>query len=116
TQASLAPVAFAAAARSPSVRTVVVVDGLPADAPAAALSWEAFNAVSVPGCAAARPAGIDIDLAMLVYTWGSTGAPGGVMMAHKNLGPAASSSTTYVESDEDDVVLGVLRLSFAYGL
>jgi len=116
TQASLAPVAFAAAARSPSVRTVVVVDGLPADAPAAALSWEAFNAVSVPGCAAARPAGIDIDLAMLVYTSGSTGNPKGVMMTHKNIEHAASSITTYLESNEDDVVLSVLPLSFDYGL
>jgi long-chain acyl-CoA synthetase len=116
TQASLAAVAFAAAERSPSVRKVVVVDGLPEGAPPTAMSWEDFNAASAPGCAAARPPGVDIDLAMLVYTSGSTGNPKGVMMTHKNIEHAASSITTYLESNEDDVVLSVLPLSFDYGL
>lgn len=116
TQASLAPVALAAAARAPSVRKVVVVDGPPAGAPASAVSWEEFGRVDVPGCAAARPAGVDIDLAMLVYTSGSTGNPKGVMMTHKNIEHAATSITTYLEAREDDVVLSVLPLSFDYGL
>ena len=116
TQASLAPVAFAAAAQAPSVRAVVVVDGLPADAPAVARDYEAFTTVAAPGAAAARPAGVDIDLAMLVYTSGSTGNPKGVMMTHKNIEHAATSITTYLEAREDDVVLSVLPLSFDYGL
>src|SRR5690606_10213896 len=116
TQASLAPVAFAAAARAPSVRKVVVVDDPPAAAPDAAMSWDDFGNVAAPGCAAARPAGVDIDLAMLVYTSGSTGNPKGVMMTHKNIEHAATSITTYLEAREDDVVLSVLPLSFDYGL
>jgi amino acid adenylation domain-containing protein len=67
---------------------------------------------------AAPPAmpGIDIDLAMLVYTSGSTGFPKGVMMTHQNVVAAATSITTYLENTSDDIVLNVLPISFDYGL
>src|SRR3954471_2117659 len=42
--------------------------------------------------------GIDLDLAMIVYTSGSTGFPKGVMMTHQNVVAAATSITTYLES------------------
>ena len=54
-------------------------------------------------------AGIDIDLAMLVYTSGSTGFPKGVMMTHQNIVAAATSITTYLENTSDDVILSALR-------
>jgi long-chain acyl-CoA synthetase len=60
--------------------------------------------------------GIDLDLAMIVYTSGSTGLPKGVMMTHQNVVTAATSITTYLESAADDVVLSVLPLAFDYGL
>jgi amino acid adenylation domain-containing protein len=60
--------------------------------------------------------GIDLDLAMIVYTSGSTGFPKGVMMTHQNVVSAATSITTYLESAADDVVLSVLPLAFDYGL
>jgi len=60
--------------------------------------------------------GIDLDLAMIVYTSGSTGFPKGVMMTHQNVVTAAASITTYLESSPDDVVLSVLPLAFDYGL
>lgn len=116
TQASLAPVALAAAAQAPGVRRVVVVDESAEAEGGDVVGYDAFTTVAEPGCAAARPAGVDIDLAMLVYTSGSTGNPKGVMMTHKNIEHAASSITTYLESHEDDVVLSVLPLSFDYGL
>ena len=116
TQASLAQVAFAAAAQAPSVRLVVVVDECAEPLPAKAVSFADFSRLQSPGLAAARHAGIDIDLAMLVYTSGSTGNPKGVMMTHQNIEFAASSITTYLESRSDDVVLSVLPLSFDYGL
>jgi amino acid adenylation domain-containing protein len=62
------------------------------------------------------PQGIDLDLAMIVYTSGSTGFPKGVMMTHQNVVAAATSITTYLESRADDVVLSVLPLAFDYGL
>lgn len=63
----------------------------------------------------ARP-GIELDLAMLVYTSGSTGSPKGVMMTHQNVVAAISSITTYLENTCDDVILSVLPIAFNYGL
>jgi acyl-CoA synthetase (AMP-forming)/AMP-acid ligase II len=59
---------------------------------------------------------IDIDLASIIYTSGSTGDPKGVMLTHRNMLTAATSITTYLENTEGDVILGVLPLSFDYGL
>ncbi|MBI2816962.1 MAG: AMP-binding protein [Acidobacteria bacterium] len=60
--------------------------------------------------------GIDMDLAALVYTSGSTGGPKGVMLTHLNMVSAATSITTYLENTADDIILNVLPLSFDYGL
>ncbi len=60
--------------------------------------------------------GIELDLAMIVYTSGSTGFPKGVMMTHRNVVAAATSITTYLESTPEDVVVSVLPLAFDYGL
>ncbi len=59
---------------------------------------------------------IDIDLASLVYTSGTTGNPKGVMMTHQNMVAASTSITTYLENVEDDIILNTLPLSFDYGL
>ncbi|MDZ7619136.1 MAG: AMP-binding protein, partial [Patescibacteria group bacterium] len=61
-------------------------------------------------------ANIDVDLAALVYTSGSTGDAKGVMLTHHNMVAAATSITTYLENTPDDVILSVLPLSFDYGL
>jgi len=115
TQASLLPTALSAAARSPSVRRIVVVDGEGDGADGGPMGYAEFLASGDP---ARLPAaiGIDTDLAMLVYTSGSTGNPKGVMMTHANVRFAAESITTYLEARGDDVVLSVLPLAFDYGL
>ncbi len=59
---------------------------------------------------------IDVDLAALVYTSGSTGNPKGVMLTHLNMVSAATSITTYLENTPDDIILNVLPLAFDYGL
>ena len=59
---------------------------------------------------------IDIDLAALIYTSGSSGVPKGVMMTHLSMISAATSITTYLESTCDDIILNLLPLSFDYGL
>ncbi|MBN1908300.1 MAG: AMP-binding protein [Pirellulales bacterium] len=59
---------------------------------------------------------IEIDLAGLLYTSGSTGVPKGVMATHQNVNAAAESIITYLENTEDDVILSVLPISFGYGL
>lgn len=65
-----------------------------------------------------RPAetGTDDDLAMIIYTSGSTGNAKGVMMTHANIVAASASIAAYLENSADDVILGVLPLSFTYGL
>lgn len=59
---------------------------------------------------------IDLDLACLVYTSGSTGEPKGVMSDHSNVDFATSSIIQYLENREDDIVIDLLPLSFDYGL
>ena len=100
TEPRLAPVAAEAARGAPSVGFTLVA---PFDFPEESILEEA-------------KAGIDLDLAMIVYTSGSTGFPKGVMMTHQNVVAAATSITTYLESAADDVVLSVLPLAFDYGL
>jgi acyl-CoA synthetase (AMP-forming)/AMP-acid ligase II len=59
---------------------------------------------------------IDLDLALLLYTSGSTAAPKGVMHTHLGITSVTSSIACYLELDEHDVVAQVLPLSFGYGL
>ena len=59
---------------------------------------------------------ISLDLASLIYTSGSTGLPKGVMLTHLNMVTAATSLTTYLRNEPDDIILSPLPLSFDYGL
>jgi acyl-CoA ligase (AMP-forming) (exosortase A-associated) len=54
-------------------------------------------------------------LVAILYTSGSTGRPKGVMLSHANLWLGAVSVAHYLGLEHDDVVLGVLPLSFDYG-
>ncbi|HEV7914923.1 MAG TPA: AMP-binding protein, partial [Albitalea sp.] len=59
---------------------------------------------------------ISVDLASLVYTSGSTGLPKGVTLTHLNMVTAATSITTYLRNEPDDIILSPLPLAFDYGL
>lgn len=59
---------------------------------------------------------IDIDLASLIYTSGSSGTPKGVMLTHYNMVSAINSITQYLENNQDDIIINTLPLSFDYGL
>ena len=118
-QRSLLPVLRAVEGPLPELRHVLVIDegqgfegtGLPAPAQ----GWLDLLESGEPALPPA-PRGVDLDLAMLVYTSGSTGAPKGVMMHHANVRFAADSICTYLEVGPDEVVLCVLPLAFDYGL
>ena len=56
------------------------------------------------------------DLAMLVYTSGSTGLPKGIMLSHDNLLSGTRIVAGYLNLTERDVILSVLPFSFDYGL
>ena len=62
------------------------------------------------------PLNIDIDLASLVYTSGSSGNPKGVMLTHLNMVSAATSIIQYLENTSDDIIIDTLPLAFDYGL
>ncbi len=65
----------------------------------------------VPSCQS-----LESDLAMILYTSGSTGQPKGVMCPHVSMIAATESVNAYLRNDASDVILNVLPLSFGYGL
>ena len=56
------------------------------------------------------------DLAAILYTSGSTGAPKGVMLSHANLISGARIVRTYLGLTAQDRILSILPFSFDYGL
>ena len=116
TDASLAQT-FVPAVRASGHLSCVIVSGTQAPDPTlpGAVAWSAALDAE---CADRPPQrrNIDIDLAAIIYTSGSTGEAKGVMLTHRNMVTAATSVSTYLEMAEDDVLLGVLPLSFDYGL
>lgn len=98
----------------PSLKTIVLTSP-PAEA-------NEFNFLSYTAIQCDYPSerppkvNIDLDLACLIYTSGSTGEPKGVMSDHSNVVFAASSIIQYLGNVEHDIVIGLLPLSFDYGL
>jgi len=121
TDAHVASVFGPAVAKAPHLRSVIV-SGEPKPELLAALpggvSWKDALAEFAQGEERAAPARrcLDIDLAAIVYTSGSTGDPKGVMLTHRNMLAAGTSVSTYLGLREDDVILMVLPMAFDYGL
>jgi amino acid adenylation domain-containing protein len=117
-EARLASVVAEAAPRCEHLRSVLVSGDLPTGRLDGIAGAEPL-ARAMDGEPAARPPPrrcIDVDLAAIVYTSGSTGDPKGVMLTHRNMLTAATSLTTLLENVEDDVILSALPLAFNYGL
>jgi long-chain acyl-CoA synthetase len=58
----------------------------------------------------------EYDLAVILYTAGTTGEPKGVMLTHRNLYSNVVNSSVISDIRPDDVMLHVLPLSHSYGL
>jgi len=89
---------------------LVVVGGAPGDARA----WDEWIARESDAFSTAERA--DGDLAVILYTSGTTGKPKGVALSHANLASNARAAASIYELDRERWNLGVLPLSHSYGL
>ncbi len=92
-----------------SLRRVVVRGKCPDDV--RFVAFEQMFDVPRPSCPS-----VDTDLAAILYTSGSTGAPKGVMFTHLNILTGARSVAQYLKNTADDRVLGLLPMCFDYGM
>jgi acyl-CoA ligase (AMP-forming) (exosortase A-associated) len=102
-----------ALAQCDDLRHVVVVDADTAHKSAEGHALHRWDELRAPPRAGHRV--IDVDMAAILYTSGSTGQPKGVVLSHRNLVAGAKSVASYLENDSRDVLLAVLPLSFDAG-
>jgi long-chain acyl-CoA synthetase len=55
------------------------------------------------------------DVAVILYTSGTTGKPKGAVLTHGNVAKSTAVATTLVEMSEDDVILGALPFFHVFG-
>jgi acyl-CoA synthetase (AMP-forming)/AMP-acid ligase II len=114
TQGRLQKTLTSALSNTPCVKFSIVADGKHISTTPNILSFE--NALLSGKNFIDNGTGSDLDLAMLIYTSGSTAAPKGVMMLHQNIEAAATSVISLLKSTADDIILSTLPLSHSYGL
>ncbi|MBN7797421.1 acyl-CoA ligase (AMP-forming), exosortase A system-associated [Parahaliea mediterranea] len=102
-------------AQCPSLTRVVVVDEQPPAELTLGLGVQAWGEFCGQAASCAPHRRIDVDMAAILYTSGSTGQPKGVVLSHRNIVAGAESVASYLENTEEDRVLAILPLSFDAG-
>jgi long-chain acyl-CoA synthetase len=100
----------------PELQAVVTVGAAGTDGARETVCLEDLLAGHAGEDGAPSPLPIDLDLAALLYTSGSTGEPKGVMLTHANVVAAIDAVAAYLRLTPEDVLFDVLPLSFGYGL
>ncbi len=95
------------------LRCVVLTPGPAAPRPAGLSILEWDEVLAAPHRAGHRV--IDVDMAAILYTSGSTGQPKGVVLSHRNMVAGAKSVASYLENGPADTLLAALPLSFDAG-
>ncbi len=75
----------------------------------------AFGAMMLAACTSDPDPDLE-DVAVLLYTTGTTGDPKGVMLTHDNMRFGAEASSNLRQMTPEDVVYGVLPMSHVFGL
>jgi acyl-CoA ligase (AMP-forming) (exosortase A-associated) len=96
------------------LRHVVLTDGTAPEPSPVGLACHRWEALSDARSATWHRV-IDVDMTAILYTSGSTGKPKGVVLSHRNMVAGAKSVASYLENNEDDVLLAALPLSFDAG-
>lgn len=110
---ALAPEVVPALQQSPTVESTIWTEAVPGGRDS---DTSLAEIVRVDASASVDFRVIDVDLAAILYTSGSTGQPRGVMLTHHTIRHNAWSISTYLENRPEDVVACLLPLSFGYGL
>jgi acyl-CoA ligase (AMP-forming) (exosortase A-associated) len=98
----------------PDLRHIVLVNASPSTDPARGVSVHDWSEVTgSEGQAVCRV--IDVDMAAILYTSGSTGNPKGVVLSHRNMVTGAKSVASYLDNGPADTLLAALPLSFDAG-
>ena len=100
----------------PDLAAIVLVDEGAPERPTAKSELIAWPELMNRGGGNKASRVIDLDMAAILYTSGSTGNPKGVVLSHRNLVAGARSVSRYLENSPDDRILSVLPLSFDAGL
>jgi acyl-CoA synthetase (AMP-forming)/AMP-acid ligase II len=110
--AAAAPYLAGQAPQLPELRLLVQRGGVSACAPFACVAFESL----VQNTMELHDAGVSCDgLASITYTSGTTGAPKGVMLAHRNAVANVRSIVQYLELTPRDRVAMVLPFYYVYG-
>ncbi|ASM71093.1 MULTISPECIES: class I adenylate-forming enzyme family protein [Roseobacteraceae] len=100
---------------------LVCTSGASADAAAHGVRFDAVEAVGVYGTLSFAPleggtSDDATDVAILLYTTGTTGTPKGVMLTHANVRFGGLTSANLRNMTPDDVIYGVLPLTHVFGM
>jgi long-subunit acyl-CoA synthetase (AMP-forming) len=94
----------------PDLQHVVLIDTLPNKTEIVGINAQLSLLTELSTEALKQEPRIENDMAAILYTSGSTGKPKGVVLSHRNSVCGAHSVSSYLNNDENDVILALPQL------